>query len=163
MQKYVFTIAIAALVLIALGLGWLIFQQSSPEAAEEPSQEQESGLSGDAERVLTTPGPEATEEERIAHFELARRLAQESDVLDLSACSLADPVVLKVTEGDAFTVKNDDTQPHTMVFNEDTLRQIPAGGSIELTADFEMGSGLYGYGCDSVPRAVGLILVEPKQ
>ncbi|MDP2735599.1 MAG: hypothetical protein Q8P12_05330, partial [bacterium] len=163
MQKYILLLAIVALILIAVGLGYLIFQQYSPASEQGQEQEQGSELSGDAGRVLTTPGPDATEEERIAHFELARRMAQESDVLDLSACSLADPVVLKLTEGQSFAVKNDDEQPHTMVFNENTMHQIPAGGSIELTADFEMGPGLYGYGCDSVPRAVGLLFVEPEE
>ena len=150
------------LTVLAIVLGYLIWLQPPPVTPGAQEKEVLS-ISSEEERVLQTPGPDATEEERRTHFELALRLATRTDFLDISACKVVEPVVFKVVERETFTVRNDDDIEHVMIIDEEHIYPVPAKGTLELVADFGNNTGLYGYGCDDVPQAVGLILVEPAE
>lgn len=138
--------------------------QSVPTAVDVFSEEKTStagdaALSVDETAVLNTPGEQAMPEERKAHFDLALRLARESSYLDIGQCR-GSPVVLRISLGGVFAVRNSDSVDHEIVFNAEKRFSIPAGGTLNVTADFGKGAGLYGYGCDTAPKAAGMVLVS---
>ena len=166
-----FYLAIVLLALVAIVLGYLIYQQQFSEESTSQESLTRSGIEQTPQKkstdeiveVLNIPPPDASQEEKQKHFELALREAKEASYLDITQCTLAAPVVFKVREGESFEVRNNDTEPHTIIINPENTFTIPAKESRDIAPDFVQGPGLYGYACDNVPRAVGMLFVEPKE
>jgi hypothetical protein len=117
-------------------------------------------LSPNEQLALQTPGPSASEEERANHFRLVQSIAKPAEFLDISDCK-ADPVVLKVKDQSKFTVRNTDNADRKFVLSQSKFIIIPALSDTELTADFGLGPGIYGFGCDNSFSPIGLLFVEP--
>ena len=143
------------LVFIALVLGYTIYRELQLESEiEKPSRI----LSLDELNVLNTPGVGASEEERNQHFDLVVRLATTTGELNISGCTPT-PVVLAIKRGEELVVRNDDSADRSIVFNEESIYSIPARSTQTITGFFERGPGIYGYGCDALPNAVGMFFV----
>lgn len=110
------------------------------------------------QNVLQVPAENATDEEKQRHFDLAVSLARESQALEITNCK-ANPIVLKIENGKSFTVVNKDSVEHALVLTPELRFVIPAESPKTIAADFGKGPGLYGYGCDGIPRLMGLFLV----
>lgn len=170
-------IFIVLLVVIAAGLGYFIYKKSLTEPASvevgedqvtasrppQSLQDLEGVASEEEVAVLNAPGPDATEEERRSHFLLVQKAAKASPYLDITKCSIAQPVVFEVKDGATFTVKNEDTIEHGIVIDAEHTYRIPAGETKDIVADFGKGPGVYGFGCDSVPHAVGFFLISENE
>lgn len=177
-------LAIIVLVVIAVFLGVNIYKQSkhqTPKTANTnsaaqnfspiPNQASGSGqlqvkfpdyLTADEKKVLQTPAQNASDAEKKSHFELAQKLVQTGNTLDITNC-YGKPIVLGTKEKETITVTNNGTEDKTMMINTDHTYKVPAKSSTTVTVDFGHGPGLYGYGCSSVSGAAGIILVAPAQ
>lgn len=167
MKKRLPYILLAIPVIIAFILGYAIYNQlqgKAPQQTQEEKQEETSttpsvSRSPEETELLQVPGENATDEERQQHLEGVLEVARSSDTLNVSSCN-PDIFALRVKQGETFTIKNDDTQEHTVVLNEDHIYKIPSQGSTEVEVDFGRGPGIYGYGCDTSGRAVGFLVVS---
>ena len=165
-----FYLAIVLLALLAIVLGYLIYQQQFSEESISQEPPARSGIeqtpqeksTDEIPEVLNIPPPDASQEEKQKHFEIALQEAKEASYLDITQCTLAVPVVFRVREGESFEVRNNDTKPHTIIINPENTFTIPAKESRDIAPDFVQGPGLYGYGCDLTAHSVGLFLVAPK-
>lgn len=156
-------IAVVFLIVVAVMLGYMIFQQSRPKSTDRiekagAAQALFQDLADKERAVLNVPSQDSTQEEKQQHFELVLRIAKEADYLDISQC-IPSPVVFKVKNDERFTVKNPDAVEHTIGLDPDHIFSVPAQSTKTIVADFGHGAGLYGYGCDASTKAVGLFLV----
>ena len=174
-KNKIITVLIIILAFIALVLGYAIYRErfasfdkksvsgtqfAQTQDFQAPQSQGPALYSGDDERaVLNAPSPDAPEEERQAHFELAKSVAQDAEYLDITGC-VGSPLVLKVKGNEPISVRNDDAVEHSIGFNN-ALYPISAGGTTEVAFDFHSGPGLYGYGCDTSQGAAGMFLVGP--
>lgn len=171
MSKFATPVVIVILAVIAVVLGYTIYNQSTsnktaPRETEQPTRNVTStpigskaaALTVDERLALQTPGANATEAERKAHFDAAVRAAKYVNTLDISQC-IGTPVVLRVAAKQTLTVNNPDTQDHVIVIDKDHTYIVPASGKKEIVIDFGKGGGLYGYGCDASQTTSGLFLV----
>jgi len=132
--------------------------EESPLINLLPSAE-ELGITEEERAALAHPEKDAPLEEKQRHLELVRKVAKEARYLDITKCTIATPVVLKVKYEEEILVKNSDNIPHTIVFDAENIMSIPANSTTNITPSFERGPGTYGYGCDKTPHAAGLFLV----
>jgi len=109
--------------------------------------------------VLDPPEKYASNEEKERHFSIVQRIAKSAEYLDITKCNVASPVVFKVKDGEAFIVKNDSSVEHTISIHDNQIFSIAAHSTKSIQPDFKIGAGVYGYGCDSSPREVGMLLV----
>ncbi len=107
--------------------------------------------------ILHPPQVEASATAKQKHAKMVAKLASASASLEITNCE-PKPVVLKVKKGNKFTVKNNDKHPHKIMLDEKTSFEIPANGSLIVTADFNYGTGDYGYVCEGA-GLVGFIHV----
>ncbi|MDP3778758.1 MAG: hypothetical protein Q8R30_01760 [bacterium] len=158
------TIVLIVLVLIALVLGYFIYVQLSPLGVAQKDYSTESGsspnqnLTADEQAVLNPPAKGSTEDAFKQHAELVQRLAKDADYLDITGCA-ANPVVFRVKDKTKIAVKNSDQGKHSLIFDSAHIYEIPPHATTQIAIDFSHGSGIYGYGCDGVPHAVGMFLV----
>ena len=172
---------IVVLIVIAVILGFLIFQRVGDQTTVDTSdvsntsseenvandQSQETGdfvdtrdlssLSSDEKAVLKVPS-NGTDEERQGHFNLAVSLAKDTSSVDIAGC-VGDPVVARVSSSNQLFVTNSDSLEHTIIFDQDNSFIVPAGGQVSIESVFSKGAGLYGYGCNNNPGVTGLFLV----
>jgi hypothetical protein len=132
--------------------------EESPMINVLPSAE-ELGIIEEERAALAHPEKDAPLEEKQRHLELVQKVAKEARYLDITKCTVANPVVLKVKYEEAILVKNSDNIPHTIVIGTNDIISIPANSTTNIMPAFEQGPGTYGYGCDQTPHAVGLFLV----
>jgi len=123
-----------------------------------PSAE-ELGIMEEERAALAHPANDAPAEEKQRHLELVQKVAKEARYLDITKCTIATPVVLKVKYEEEISVKNSDNIPHTIVFDAKNTISIPANSTTNISPGFEHGPGTYGYGCDQTLHAAGLFLV----
>lgn len=123
-------------------------------------------LSPDEQKVLNTPPPDATVAVRKAHYELAKKIAVSADYLDVADCKPVKPLVMKV-DMDSINnnvkdvlVKNSSNEDHTISINKDKAYTIKAHGEETIHYDIANGAGVYGYGCDHTPYAIGFFLIQ---
>ena len=161
-NKVIYTL-IAVLVAVALVLGYMVMGGGDlldKFSSQDNDQVQDQGEVIDqpsAESILNFPPPDASDADRQAHAELVFSAAEDTDVLDITACK-ADPIVTRIATGDSILVKNDDDGDHVIKFMNLEFR-IEANSEKEITFDFDKGTGIYGFGCDSVPGGAGLFAV----
>lgn len=116
-------------------------------------------LNADEKIALTPPAQNASEEEKKRHFDIAVKLALQTDNLDLTNCN-SGPVVLKVKQKQNLMLVNKGSVKRVMIFDEKLQFEIPEKSQKQIVVDFGHGPGLYGYGCDLIPNTSGLILVS---
>ena len=149
-------IIIGVLALVALLLGF--FVMGGPDlmnSTDNDADDRQAGeYASDPDDVLSFPGPDASDEEKQAHSELVFSMAQDTDVINITQCE-ADPVVARMAVGGSVTFKNSDDGAHVIrMLGADY--EVAANSEILVTPDFSNGTGVYGYGCDSVPGGAGL-------
>lgn len=183
MPKKLVYAGIIALAVIALVLGYKIYQQQigKGEQSITPNQQVNNATTPNSEvnqatpdaslsrtpsaaeisAVLNFPGPNATAEERKKHSDLVNKLGDEAgfSFLNISGCKPV-PVVYRVKLGSTFKVKNTDSVDHTIY----TAKKVTIKANSEQTLNSkEIGDNLgdYGYGCDNSSGAAGIIQIIP--
>ncbi|MBI3420897.1 MAG: hypothetical protein HY006_02435 [Candidatus Sungbacteria bacterium] len=164
--------ALIVLALIAIVLTYLIYRQLRPASSlrsDSPQRQSEGSapkpnvnppqkLIADEQAALNPPLNGSTPEASKRHAELVQRLAKDTAQLDITGCT-AKPVVSRVRYKTKISVKNNDAVKHLIVFDPAHTFEIPPRAIHELPIDFQSGPGIYGYGCDNIPQAVGMFLV----
>jgi len=156
------------LVLIAIVLGYAIYQQSlsspatideSPVSSKKNIKPLPPDLSEDEKALLTPPSPDAPQSEKEEHDALAAKLSKESDVLDITNCR-SNPLVLRAKINQNLKVENKDNIDRKLIFDDAHQYLILKNGAATVKVDFGKGAGLYGYVCEGV-GLTGFILVTP--
>lgn len=160
-------IILSGLVIMAVVLGYAIYQQKSSykRPAVAPSDSVSKlpptlNLSSDEAKVLSISGS-STEEEKKQNYALAVSISKEADFLDIANCTTS-PVVLRLKEGASLKVRNKGSVAHSIAFNDKQIYPVLAGSTIEVKDAFTQGPGLYGYGCDKLVGAKGMVYIVPK-
>lgn len=153
-----FAIIFVVLLGIAGILGYMIYQEQQATNPVVGQQEDVKEVGG----VFDIPGPNATEEEKQAHFQLVQSMVQIGDAIDITGCN-ALPNVLEVKGGNSVSVKNQDDIEHVIALNPDDIYTVPANSTTDIEFDFSQGFGLYAYGCDEINRPVGMFIVSPQE
>lgn len=159
------SIVLSGLVVLAIVLGYAIYQQKSshekPAMTQNPSASKNpSNRLSDEAKVLNISSF-STEEEKKQNYALAVSISKEADFLDIANCT-GSPVVLRLREGTSLKVRNKDSVAHSISFNDKQIYPVLAGSTIEVKDAFAKGPGLYGYGCDNFSGAKGMVYVVPK-
>lgn len=186
MAKNLVYVGVIVLAVIAIVLGYKIYQQTlanktvstteQPQSKTKPQptsrqitipatpQTQQPSAAEVAE-VLKFPGPNATEVERKKHSDLVNKLGNQfggATFLDISGCN-PNPVVYRVKQGSSFKVKNSDQIEHTIY--TDPIRQTKISANSEQTVESKnigVNNGDYGYNCDSSTNPAGIIQIVPQ-
>ena len=116
-------------------------------------------LTAEQREVLTAPGASASPAEQKVHDELIIKNARTAEYLSIGPGCKPDPLVIQITVGASLRIKNTDSEPHTLVFDAKHVLSIATSSSEELKTDFLKVGGAYGYGCDGVLGAAGIIVV----
>ena len=107
--------------------------------------------------VLSAIKAASTDEEVVQQLKALQAVAKESKTLEFVGC-VGNPIVLSVANDNKFTVKNSGTETITLLVASREYT-IFAGSNQELTAGFEEGGGLYGYGCRSASATFGGMII----
>ena len=167
-------IGIAALALVALTLAVLLYVKSgyhlpsfgnvlnnvktSTETSPVSQQSNENISKKSTDVDLKTPGANATAEEQQKFFDHTVSVAETSTSVHLSLACATTPKVVKIFVKDGgLTFINDDTSPHTVVFDAKNAVTIEPKAQAKVSDVFKRGGGIYGYGCDSSSSAVGIV------
>lgn len=184
MAKNLVYVGVIVLAVIAVFLGYKIYQQqtltnktsvtnqqpqkrstpkprvnqTTPEATQPQTQQPSAS---EISAVLNLPGPNATEAERKKRQDLINKLGSSSDItsLDIAGC-IPNPVVYSVRKGTNFKVKNPDQIDHTIYT---TIRTTIKANSEQTLTSKDIGDnfGDYAYGCNGEPNSVGIIRIVP--
>ena len=155
-------------VIVVLVLGYSIYTQRASFFSQEKESNQVPptsfdstalGLTAEEVEVLQQSETGQSVEESRRRFELVRSIAQSAPYLDITRCVTAKPVVFKVTQGESFSLRNDDTVEHTIIRLTGEQFIVPAGGTIDISPDFQKVPGVYGYRCDNGSQNAGLFFV----
>ncbi|MEK7517793.1 MAG: hypothetical protein AAB583_04545 [Patescibacteria group bacterium] len=175
MSKNIVRFGIAVLVVIAVVLGYQIYQQTTvyqtppiqngtvPQTVGNQQASTQKGLTAEEKQALSFPGPNATEEEKKKHSDLVDELGNRvagTLFLDITGCK-PNPIVYRVKQGGSFKVKNSDSIDHTL--STDRKITIKANSEQTLTSK-SIGDvlGNYGYGCAEISGGtVGIIQIIP--
>ena len=150
---------ITLLILITAFLGYKIVGESqSPTASLTENRIYPKRLTEDEIRVINPP-VNGTYEERKLHIELTQKLAQETQKLTIKEC-FGDPTVVSVAERQNLEIKNTDSAARAIAFNKDHVFMIPPNQTVSVKAEFGFGPGVYGYSCDAIEGAAGMVLIE---
>lgn len=154
---------LAFLIALAVFLGYLLYGKfdggdpaSRFQGTAAPQPAEKSG-EPNPELLLKVPDQRAPEEVKRAYYDLMNRMAEPASVLNITACA-AKPIALKVTEGNTVSIRNNDSVTHTINIGQRKI-SVPAGGAAMLTASFDTGPGIYGYGCDTGLGIIGVFFV----
>ena len=166
MSKNLVYVSIAVLAVIAIVLGYQIYQQqrltapSSSTPLPVTTQDQQPDFNRQSYPLIGNfPGNNTSDEERKKFSDAVRAQAKESDMLDITGCK-ANPLVYKIKLGSDFKIKNSDTVEHKLYIGGAEKYKIPANTTITVKANFEPGPGTYGYSCDETNKnEVGLFLI----
>jgi hypothetical protein len=184
MTKNLTYIGIIVLLIIAIVLGYQIYQQQTgydtssqnqsinnqefvtPQAitpnstATAPLTNQPSA---EEIAVLNFPGPNATDAEKKAHSNLVNEVGNKvagTPFLDISGCK-PNPIVYRVKRGATFNIKNSDAIDHTI---NTERKAIIKSNSEQTLASKGIGDDLgnYAYSCDDSAGPVGVIQIIPN-
>jgi|SRR3989344_2261893 len=174
------SVIIAILLLLAIGLGAAIYykqywpknadknsdntnqnEQEAPKPVILSDPEFDANLTEQQKALFYNPGPDASQEQRDEFFKLAEKAAVSGQLISINGCT-ASPDVLKAAVGSKISVRNTGTTDIMWGVSEDKVA-VKAGATVDVTALFKQGSGLYGYGCENpgVRRAIGMVLITP--
>ena len=121
----------------------------TPPTQTTPTTDQttSSDLTTDEELVLSSITQENKSEADTKRFQEAlARAAVGSDQLDITSCK-SNPTILRIEVDQKLTVKNNDSNEHTLVVNQKTF-SISAKDSSTITTDFGENERVYPYSCD---------------
>lgn len=176
MSKNLVYIGIAALAILAILLGYQIYQQqtgigsqtlptpnpvvqnnsTSPLNSTQPQATRSSTIDQyiDLDSVFKQfPGPNATEEEKIRFNDYLLSIGKEGDTLTISNCKPI-PVVFRVRKGTEFSLSNLDNMDHTLNVSQVTF-SVKARETKRVKTDNLDGAN--GYYCDGVGSKIGIL------
>lgn len=182
MAKNLVYLGVVVLAVIAVILGYNIYQQQTGGTATLPNTQpskiqsapqtggnqsstqpttQKRELTAEEKQVLTFPGPNATEAEKKTHTDLVDQLGNKSGyaVLDISGCAPF-PVVYRIKQGGSISIKNSDKVDHVI----NTARKVTIkADSTQTVNSKEIGDNLgeYAYACDGSRSSVGILKIIP--
>jgi len=169
-------VGIVVLAVIAVVLGYQIYQETLASKPQSVSQTQTPILPqtvGDTNISQVSPQPQdidvesilkqfpsstATDEERIKSNDYLLSLGQEVDTLTIVSSATANcsptPKILRVKKGTEFKIVNQDNVDHKLsMFQKD----ISVKANTTITVKTDWGAGAYGYVCDGTGRRVGIL------
>lgn len=152
---------IIILVLIGVILGFFVVQQQKGKLLQPVVEKAPVSQYVNPEDILRFPEIDASPEVRNHFFSLVASAAKDSPLEIGSGCS-ADPLAVRVLEGENLSVKNtsDSDQEFFLTLLEEPgpSYKIPARQTVEMAPSlFKKGTGAYGYNCESnlaSPRGV---------
>ena len=135
--------------------------ESSSENTEQPQGESErllaGNLSAEEKAILSPPSSNASDSAKDEHTRLVLSVAKETGRIALEDCTVS-PLVLRIKRGESFVVTNFDRVSHALFISSANQYSLDPDQTKEIVADFG-GGGIYGYGCDSSTKAIGMILL----
>lgn len=171
---------ILALVVIAASLGYGVYQKASQQTASsqqvlsptptpnapppvaEITREYPSNYS-DEEKEVLRPVPQGAPlpaQERF--FELARKLAIDTNTITIKDC-LTTPVVIKAKVRETVTFRDLDGVEHRIRIDEEHQFTVPANRRVQVKLDLIHGPGAHGVSCDDNYGLAGVVLLEPEE
>ena len=174
-------IGVAILAVIAVILGYNIYQQTTTGTGATPSDQQSqtrtipqpTGIEGsssassgdtvtiaaDRKKIASYPGPSASEEQKKEFGTIIGKNAQTSDTLDITNCNTS-PLVLKVKKGSNIKLINNGSTGNAILFGPGKQHEVPANGSITMTVSLDV--GINSYRCTGISGSpiVGVFVVE---
>lgn len=160
--KFIILIGIAAFLGVAIFNQQKIKSSPSPTVSPTPSPQLRPlppNLTDDERFILNPPNEDASRSAKQQHAKTVAKLAKVGNTLELNDCQPT-PLVLEVKQGSEFKIKNNDTTPINIIFDEEHVYKIPSNGDLEILAQFKYGPGDYGYVCDKV-GLVGFLHIIP--
>lgn len=164
-------ILVVVLAVLAVGLAGLLYKQkmggSSPETPNINSDNQPqvsaagpvwTPAPGSEEEYLFSIKMDSPDEEKMRHYQYAISISQEAEFLNLTDCN-PEPLVWKVKNGSTVKLKNDGNTEVKITMDAQHTYSVAAKSTKSIKADFGMGEGLYGYGCNTSPGSRGMIFV----
>lgn len=158
-KSLLLNIVTVVMIVVAFVIGFRIYQTSKekPLVNSTPATSSNQTMSAE-EKVLVTPPQTATEQEKKDYEQLVISLAKDAPIVDIANC-IADPVVWRIKDKQAFTMKNSGDKEHRIIFYNQEAVVIPPKKEQEVEVNFQYGYGVYAYGCDNSPNPVGILLV----
>lgn len=139
MSKNLIYIGIGILAIIAVFLGYKIYQQQASfkqiasqtkptptVQVQQSSQPQDS--SAEENLIKAAPPQDASEQDRTAYYQKLQGLAKDAATIEITNCTL-NPLIIRTKEGTVLSIKNNDGIEHTVVSGTDKLK-VPANGMI---------------------------------
>lgn len=143
-MNHILKSAVAVLVLVALFLGYRIYQVRFAQPGGLASIDKSSG-----------------EEKGQVDYRNAIAASVPTDTVDVTLCKPS-PENALVKKGESITFVNKGDRPRTLYFGSGESLEVAAGSSSRLVPAFERGPGSYGYGCDLSTAAVGRLVLNPQ-
>jgi hypothetical protein len=134
---------------------------SQAQSAPAASTVLPSGLTDQEKQILVPPKPDASNEQKAKHYQLATQMAKEADTLTLNNCEIPTPLVYQVKMGADIQITNNSENEITISFDPDHKYTIPANATQAIQPKFKQGQGIYGYGCSNQNRLVGFLYLVP--
>lgn len=176
MAKTLTYIAVVVLAVIAVILGYKIYQQTTGLKTQDRSIQQQNTSVPQDVRNQSSPGAaqnidvealmkqfptsNSSEEERRKFNDYLLSLGQEVDTITISSNATSNcnptPQVLRIIKGAEIKIVNQDTVDHKLsMFQKDILAK--AGQTTTVKTDW--GTGAFGYVCDGTGPRVGILLI----
>lgn len=186
MAKNLVYIGVIVLAVIAIVLGYKIYQQTLANRATPqtttPSQQvqtkitppkitpqpvgttsQSSTPTAEQLAALNFPGPNATESEKKKHAELVDKMSVISSELNITNCQFSPPI-LKALQGSSITIRNDGQDAQTLHWGtKDIVIQPTSQKVVNLREWFGNGLGDHGYSCLNSNNPGGIIKIYSGQ
>jgi len=156
-------VGIVVLALIAVVLGYKIYQQTAlkgppvqsiqsvvkptPTTTVKQSSKTTSNEISENNILQSSPGPNSSDEEKNKFLDAVKRLAKETAVLDITKCQ-PQPVVFKMRKAAQLQVRNNNNIEHTIIIDSEHQYSIPPNST--KTINTGLGVGSPGYRCGGV-------------
>ena len=170
MSNKTILIAFGVAVLIVAGLVASRMKQGTYSPAPQTNNNQQNGKGNNTtppknmsqedllKLLATDPGASGTNQQMEDYSNKVHEAAVKTSVLDLTDCS-ANPRVMEIKDKTAITIKNSNSQAHTLTVGNKTLLVADANSEKSVTPNIP-GPGIIGYACDG-NGPVGAFFIIP--
>lgn len=169
-----------ALIVIAASLGFGVYQKASQQTASsqqvlsptptpnapppvvEIRKEYPSSYTEEEREVLRPVPQDAPLPAQERFFELARKLAIDTNTITIKDC-LTTPVVVKAKVRETVTFRDLAGAEHRIRIDEEHQFTVPANRSVQVKLDLIHGPGAHGVSCDEDYGLAGVVFLEPEE
>jgi plastocyanin len=116
-------------------------------------------LTEDELAALNFPQNADSQEAIIAHAGAVRKIAVAGKEVMVGAQCRTSPTVLSLKKGEKISFKNIDRMNHVISFNKDRSVLVAPGETATMSMEFGEVEHLYGYGCESIAKPIGVVLI----
>lgn len=178
MAKTLTYLGVVVLVIIAVVLGYKIYQQitSTNQSIPTSQQSEDRTIPQSVDRQEVTPktstssdqnsnpedwiyrfpGDNATQEEKQQFSDNLNRFAKQTEVLEISNNCKSSPLVMRIKKDQEFQIKNTSGTDIKIIIS--TQYQIPIGANTAKTVKAYFGGiGAFGYRCEGFEKISGII------